>query len=359
VSRKSIFSVITFGLLAVATTSCGSGEAPKPTESKAPQSAANATPAANPVVAPPASTFSQPLVAAQAKETEKKAEDANAEKPADAIVAGLLPASDSDSVVRSTAKGRTDPFSGVVLQTTTETQVTKTTQASSPTQPAKTTQASSLTQPTKTTQASSLTQPTKTTQAPSLTQPPRIASSSVGSGVITASPRSIPNSVKSPRKTGAGIGSAAATLAKKAPESPISKVTPNSKPFAVAIKPVNTPGLSTPTTSKPNSNPEVAIRNTPPSVAPAPIPQANLARAIAISGVSQINGQTQVIVKLPTESFSRYVSVGERLIDGKVLIKRVEDFSSASPVVILEEVGIEVSRKIGDKLDAEKNDVKK
>jgi hypothetical protein len=347
VSRKSIFSVITFGLLAVATTSCGSGEAPKPTESKAPQSAANATPAANPVVAPPASTFSQPLVAAQAKETEKKAEDANAEKPADAIVAGLLPASDSDSVVRSTAKGRTDPFSGVVLQTTTETQVTKTTQASSPTQPAKTTQASSLTQP------------TKTTQAPSLTQPTKIASSSVGSGVITASPRSIPNSVKSPRKTGAGIGSAAATLAKKAPESPISKVTPNSKPFAVAIKPVNTPGLSTPTTSKPNSNPEVAIRNTPPSVAPAPIPQANLARAIAISGVSQINGQTQVIVKLPTESFSRYVSVGERLIDGKVLIKRVEDFSSASPVVILEEVGIEVSRKIGDKLDAEKNDVKK
>jgi hypothetical protein len=324
VSRKSIFSVITFGLLAVATTSCGGGEAPKPTESKAPQAAANASPAASPAVAAPATSFSQPLVAAKEKETDKKVEETP--KPTDAIVAGLLPGSDSDSVVRSTTKGRTDPFSGVVLNSTTETKTTKTTQTT-----------------------------------PSITKPTNIASSSTGTTkVTTIAPKTIPTTIapSSPRKPGSGLGiaSAAATLAKKTGEP--TKVTPANKPATstVAIKPVNTPGLSG-SAAKPN--PEVATRDIPPSIAPAPIPQPNLARAIAVSGVSQVNGQTQVIVKLPTESFSRYVSVGERLMDGKVLVKRVQEFSGASPVVILEEVGIEVPRKIGDKPVIEKDDAKK
>jgi hypothetical protein len=327
VSRKSIFSVITFGLLAVATTSCGGGEAPKPTESKAPQTAANASPAASPAVATPTTSFSQPLVAAKEKETDKIAEEAA--KPNEAIVAGLLPGSDSDSVVRSTTKGRTDPFSGVVLNTTTETKTTRTTQAT-----------------------------------PSITQPTKIASSSISTTKITTiTPKAIPTTIatSSPRKPGSslGIASAAATLAKKTAEPvKLSNVNPWSKPTinTIAIKPVNTPGISTPA-AKPI--PEIATRDIPPAIAPAPIPQPNLARAIGVSGVSQVNGQTQVIVKLPTESFSRYVSVGERLMDGKVLVKRVQEFSGASPVVILEEVGIEVPRKIGDKPVVEKDSVKK
>jgi hypothetical protein len=325
VSRKSLFSVITFGLLAVATTSCGGGESPKPTESKAPQAAAS--PAASPAVAAAAPNFSEPLVAAKEKETERKVEEAA--KPTDAVVAGLLPASDSDSIVRSTTKGRTDPFSGVVLNTTTETKTIKATQAT-----------------------------------PSITKSTKIASSSVSATkVTTIAPKNIPTaSTTNPtRKIGSGLGiaSAAATLAKKNTEPvKIATVTSANKPVnsTVAIKPVNTPGLSTPS-AKPN--PEVAIREIPPAVAPAPIPQPSLARAITVSGVSQVNGQVQVIVKLPTESFSRYVSVGERLMDGKVLIKRVQEFSGSSPVVILEEVGIEVSRKIGDKPVVEKDDVKK
>jgi hypothetical protein len=326
VSRKSLFSVITFGLLAVATTSCGGGEAPKPTESKAPQAAANASPAASPAVAASAPNFSQPLVAAKEKETEQKVEETA--KPTDAVVAGLLPASDSDSIVRSTTKGRTDPFSGVVLNTTTETKTTKATQA-----------------------------------APSITKPTKIASSSIsGSKATTIAPKNIPTTITTNpiRKIGSGLGiaSAAATLAKKNTEPvKIATVTSANKPAStVAIKPVNTPGLSTPS-AKPN--PEVAIRDIPPAIAPAPIPQPNLARAITVSGVSEVNGQIQVIVKLPTESFSRYVSVGERLMDGKVLIKRVQEFSGSSPVVILEEVGIEVARKIGDKPVVEKDDAKK
>jgi hypothetical protein len=316
VSRKSLLSVITFGLLAIATTSCGGGEAPKPTESKTPQTAANASPVASP--AAPATSFSQPTVAAKEKEIDKKVEEAA--KPTEAIVAGLLPGSDADSVVRSTTKGRTDPFSGVVLNTTTETKTIKSTIASS----------------------STGNTPAGTTK------------------VTTIPPKAIPTTIaaSSPRKIGSGLGiaSAAATLAKKNTEP--TKVTPANKPITntVAIKPVNTPGFSFPA-AKPN--PEVAIRDIPPSIAPAPIPQPNLARAIWVSGVSEVNGQTQVIVKLPTESFSRYVSLGERLMDGKVLVKRVQEFSGSSPVVILEEVGIEVPRKIGDKPVVEKDDAKK
>jgi hypothetical protein len=63
-----------------------------------------------------------------------------------------------------------------------------------------------------------------------------------------------------------------------------------------------------------------------------------------------VAGKTQVIVKLPDESFSRYVEVGDRIANGKVLVKRVDGQNSLSPTVVLEEVGVEVSRKIGEKL---------
>jgi hypothetical protein len=71
--------------------------------------------------------------------------------------------------------------------------------------------------------------------------------------------------------------------------------------------------------------------------------------AIEVSGVIEVEGKTQVIVKLPNESSSRYVSVGDRIANSKIVVKRVEDQKGLSPVVILEEAGVEVSRKVGDK----------
>jgi hypothetical protein len=41
------------------------------------------------------------------------------------------------------------------------------------------------------------------------------------------------------------------------------------------------------------------------------------------------------------------------------LVKRVQEFSGLAPVVILEEVGIEVARKIGDKPTVASTEVKK
>ena len=81
------------------------------------------------------------------------------------------------------------------------------------------------------------------------------------------------------------------------------------------------------------------------------LPAAKPEQAIAleISGMIEAAGRTQVIVKLPSESFSRYIEVGGRVAGGKVLIKRVEGQEGFSPTIILEEVGIEVPRKIGDR----------
>jgi hypothetical protein len=306
VSRNPLFSIITFGFLAITTTGCG-GDAPKPTKSDAPQAAANASPAA----ASTASNFSQPVVAENvaAKEGEKSAVE-TAAKPVGEVVAGLLPASDSDAVVRTTLKGRTDPFSGVFLQPVIETKTTKSSSSSG--QPLKSSGSS---------QTIALTPRTSSfsAAAPSLTTPTKIG------------------------KISSGLGAASvANLAKKNVE----PATDNSGIKPIAIKPVAAPG-SIGASSAPVQSNEVAIRNIPAS--PAPIPQPELARAILVSGVSRVNGQTQVILKLPTESFSRYVSVGERLMNGKVLVKRVQEFSGLTPVVILEEVGIEVPRKIGDK----------
>ncbi len=313
-SRNSLFSVITFGFLAIATTSCG-GDASKPTKSDAPQAAANASPAPA-----PASNFTQPVVAGTdaAKEAEAKAAET---KPTGDVVAGLLPATDSDSVVRSTVKGRTDPFSGVTLPVV----ETKTTKVSSSTTPSSKTSG----------------------KVSTIAFTPRMTSSST----ISSSTAPSLNTPTNMSKLGSGLGAASvANLAKKKPTA-IEK--PTLSP--IAIKPVPFPGSFGATPSKPNN--DVAIREIPP--APAPIPQPELARAIFVSGVSQVNGQTQVIVKLPNESFSRYVSVGERVMDGKVLVKRVQEFSGLAPVVILEEVGIEVSRKIGDKPVAASPEAKK
>ncbi len=107
---------------------------------------------------------------------------------------------------------------------------------------------------------------------------------------------------------------------------------------------------STPTTSSRKTSVVDLPTKTQVAANPKPVLDKPLqAMAIEISGMIDVAGKTQVIIKLPTESFSRYVEVGERILNGKVLVKRVEGQNSLSPTVVLEEVGMEVSRKIGDK----------
>ncbi|MBZ8181572.1 hypothetical protein [Oscillatoria salina] len=78
-----------------------------------------------------------------------------------------------------------------------------------------------------------------------------------------------------------------------------------------------------------------------------PPPQPDLAEAVAVTGVVQVGGVPQAIVKAPNEKFSRYVRAGQYLSNGQVLVKRIDMNDGPEPVVILEEKGIEVAKTVG------------
>mgnify|MGYP005840061477 CR=1 FL=1 len=77
-----------------------------------------------------------------------------------------------------------------------------------------------------------------------------------------------------------------------------------------------------------------------------PPPSTDLADAVQVNGVMQVGGRVNAIVKEPNEKTSRYVSVGEYLSQGKVLVKRIELDGNAEPQVILEQNGVEVIKSV-------------
>lgn len=103
---------------------------------------------------------------------------------------------------------------------------------------------------------------------------------------------------------------------------------------------------TTSTTSKnlPNGikSPTSGIPSLPPKA-----PEPELAKAVEITGVIDIGGVPQIIVKAPDEQFSRYVQPGQYLSNGQVLVKRIEMNQGSTPVVVLEELGMEVYKEVG------------
>jgi hypothetical protein len=77
-----------------------------------------------------------------------------------------------------------------------------------------------------------------------------------------------------------------------------------------------------------------------------PAAQPDLAKAVVVTGVVSIGGETQAIIQIPNEP-SRYVQAGQRL-DNGLLVKRIEMNEGSNPVVILEQYGIEVARMVGE-----------
>jgi hypothetical protein len=76
------------------------------------------------------------------------------------------------------------------------------------------------------------------------------------------------------------------------------------------------------------------------------LPKPTLAQGVQVSGVVRIGNENFAIVQSPTETSSQYVQAGQRLANGQVLVKRIE-VQGASPVVILEQNGIEVAQPVG------------
>ncbi len=286
-SPNSLSYFIIFGCLSLLVSGCG--DAPKPSNSASPSPAASAivptpdvTPAASPVASLIAPTDDAKLTGAQPAVSGD-------------IAAGLIPASDTETVTKSVSKGRVDPFLAVIAQPVIQRVVV----------PA----------------GNRLT-----------SQPTTAPAVAFNSGV-----RSGNNLGITKLGSNVGVASIADMVSQKSTKSNGKTVT---TPKTVASKTV--------VGSIPAITPLVPVKTallTPPAAKLAP----ELAPAIQVSGVSVINGQTQVIVKLPGESFSRYISVGEKVLNGKVLIKRVQDPTAITPIVVLEEAGIEVLRRVGEK----------
>ncbi|NET32982.1 MAG: hypothetical protein F6K19_13350 [Cyanothece sp. SIO1E1] len=116
-------------------------------------------------------------------------------------------------------------------------------------------------------------------------------------------------------------------------------------PVPVAATPV--PILPTPV-----QQPAIPVpASTPPNVPAAPtsnvrIPPANLISAIRISGIVHAGAEVNAIVAVPNQSISRYVSVGDYIGDGKILVKRIEVSSSQQPKVVLEQDGHEYVKTV-------------
>ncbi|MBE9046610.1 hypothetical protein IQ255_19730 [Pleurocapsales cyanobacterium LEGE 10410] len=79
-----------------------------------------------------------------------------------------------------------------------------------------------------------------------------------------------------------------------------------------------------------------------------PLFEPTLAQGVIISGLYKANGRTRLIVKAPEEDNSRYVEVGQYLSNGQVLVKSIDLDNFPTPMVILEESGIEVAKTIGE-----------
>lgn len=78
-----------------------------------------------------------------------------------------------------------------------------------------------------------------------------------------------------------------------------------------------------------------------------PLPEPTQARGIEVSGVVEVGGVPKAIVKVPNEP-SRTVREGDRLSNGQVLVKRIEVNQGPTPLVVLEQYGIEVAKRVGE-----------
>jgi hypothetical protein len=77
---------------------------------------------------------------------------------------------------------------------------------------------------------------------------------------------------------------------------------------------------------------------------------------VAVEGVVQAGNESHAIIKLPQDSTSRYVSEGQQLPGGELLVKRIEFPEDSDPVVVLEQNGIEVALAVGEPAQSEQTE---
>jgi hypothetical protein len=75
-------------------------------------------------------------------------------------------------------------------------------------------------------------------------------------------------------------------------------------------------------------------------------PEPTEAQAVVVSGVVQLPTSPIAIVLAPGESVARRVTQGQRISNGQVLVKAI--YATDNPMVVLEQYGVEVVRKVGE-----------
>ncbi len=358
---KSWFYLGIISSLAILTSSCG-GDGDKKPDAPAPAPAAATSPAPAAAPAAPTSTAAVPTPT-DPPATAATTPGAAAIKPVSPdVAAGLIPPTDAENWSRTVSKGRPDPFAVLALQPV-EIAIENTTSQQAPTASSSITKKSGLINPIPTEPTNKI-----ATKSPAIksgvdkplpkikisTKLPKIkisANSKIATGGLTSKATPVPGSIpdyKSPISAipKSGVNKALPKITGVATAKSTSVI---AMPTSGSTKKIKIAKVTKTTVAKQPSVTEVPSKTkiaTKPEVVVAKPLQA---MAIEISGMIDVAGKTQVIIKLPTESFSRYVEVGERILNGKVLVKRVEGQNSLSPTVVLEEVGVEVARKIGDK----------
>jgi hypothetical protein len=328
--------------LSILTTSCG-GDSQPPTPAASPAVTAPSPAAAVPPTAPTtpvatAATTPAPIATTPAPDKSKVAV-----KPVSVdVAAGLIPPTDGESWAKTVSKGRSDPFGMLSLQPV------EVIEPIDPlAQPVTAKIATNNSLPTTKSGVAKLS-PLPTIKVVKVSGKQRIASN--GNRVTTS--KQSTTTISAIPRTGINRALPKITVAISASK-PVKSATivgPRNNKGTATIKPVKTAMIPK---SRSNNNGISAIKpvQVPSIVAAKPekiVEKPLQAMALEISGVIEVDGQTQIIIKMPTESFSRYIAVGERIGNGKVLIKRVEGQNSLTPTVVLEEVGVEVPRKIGD-----------
>ncbi|WP_310487242.1 hypothetical protein [Chamaesiphon sp. VAR_69_metabat_338] len=343
--QKSWFYLGAIGSLAILMSGCGDS---KPAATPAPSPTASASPTPSPAAAAPttpAPTASAPTPAAPAPAVAAKPKTSAVKPVSVDVAAGLIPPTNGENWAKTVAKGRTNPFATLAFQPSGVTEKDPLGQSGKP-------------QPT--------TGKIATSQLPTI----KNAAPAVKSGVNSPLPKikiatvtsNTPIASKGTTTAEPSIARYGDTSISSIPRTGINRKLPK---ITVAIKPSNSSNSATP--AKTASNTKVGNSNvlrpinmgSNPSATPRPTDiaarspqgaeQALQAKAVEVSGVIEVEGKTQVIVKLPNETFSRYVNVGDKIANSNIVVKRIDDRGTISPTIVLSEGGTEVSHKIGDK----------
>jgi hypothetical protein len=338
--QKSWFYLGAIGSLAILMSGCGDSK-PAATPAASPTAAASPapSPAATAPTAAPAPTATVPTPATTPAIAAKPGTPGVKPVSVD-VAAGLIPPTNGETWAKTVAKGRTDPFATLALQPIEVAEKDPFGQSGKP--------------KLATGKIATNAAPTIKNAAPAIKSGvnsplPKIKIAKVTSNTTIAS-----KGATTPEPSVARYGD---TSISSIPRTGVNRNLPK---ITVAIKPTNASNSSTPTKTANNSNvlrPVNIGSNSAPTPRPTDIAarspqgaeQALQAKAVEVSGVIEVEGKTQVIVKLPNESFSRYVNVGDRIASTNIIVKRIEDRGTISPTIVLAEGGAEVSHKIGEK----------